>query len=309
MKTDKSSTRFSIVTHGFWKYPIVGLIVILFVVIVGFSVGSPFYPTDTIKSTAVKQPGGTIWAVAQELDGTSASQVNKHEYGMKDPAKTLVLKPIQSASWFLSSQQKQALKTYEAASPAQQKTWAANYDTAIQKTIASKGNSGDGGPTPVPTLSKISSLKGNFGPVPILANAVLKLAQKGYLQTYFQGTSPNHVYQYTNIWLYDEPMMLNTAMKQGLTDDQWGMVKERGFFVGPWYLIVPAIAHVKLPAGSTGPGFILWNGVIALFFVVIFPLVPGLRSIPKYLGLYKLIYAVDPNKKKESQDVHGTEVH
>lgn len=106
-----------------------------------------------------------------------------------------------------------------------------------------------------------------------------------------QGTSPNHVHQYTNIWLYDQPMMLNTAIQHGLTDDQWGMIKERGFFVGPWYLIVPAIAHVKLPYGNTGVGFIFWNGLIALFFVGIFPLVPGLRSLPRYLKLYKLIYA------------------
>lgn len=36
------------------------------------------------------------------------------------------------------------------------------------------------------------------------------------------------------VWLYDHPTLLNTALAKGLTDDQWGMVKERGFPVGPW---------------------------------------------------------------------------
>jgi hypothetical protein len=94
--------------------------------------------------------------------------------------------------------------------------------------------------------------------------------------------------------------MLNTAIRNGLTDDQWGMIKERGFKPGPWYLIIPAIFHVKFPAGSTGLGFIFWNSLLAIFVVVLFPLVPGLRDIPRYIGLYKLIYAVDPKKTKRS---------
>src|SRR5262249_9619858 len=94
----------------------------------------------------------------------------------------------------------------------------------------------------------------------------------------------------TNIWLYDHPHMLNAAVEQGLTDDQWGMVKERGFSVGPWYLFIPAVIHVKLPNGTTGPGFVIDNLRIGLFLLVIVPLLAGLRSLPRYLKLYRLIY-------------------
>ncbi|UOF92260.1 hypothetical protein LSG31_08890 [Fodinisporobacter ferrooxydans] len=288
-------TRFSIVTHCFWRYPIVGILVILGVVILGVSAGSPDWPVATIQKISTNQPGGTILAVAQELDGTSASYTNVHEYGMSDPVSSLVINPLKSAKWALNSQQKAALDQYMKAKPSEQKQWAMNYDKAIQKAMGMNSMGGDSmGLTPVPQMAKIAHLKGNFGPVPEIAQSILQLAQNGYLETYFQGTSPEHIYQYTNIWLYDQPYLLNTAIKNGLTDDQWGMIKERGFFVGPWYLIIPAVAHVLLPGGSNGPGFIFWNGLIAFVFVVLFPLVPGFRDIPKYLKLYKLVYAVDP---------------
>ncbi len=299
--TVKEKTRFSIVTHCFWRYPIVGLLVIAVVVVLGFMVGSPDWPQATIKKVSMTQPGGTILAVAQELDGTSASYTNTHEYGMADPAKRFVIDPLKSASWALSPNEEAALDQFLNASSSQQQQWAMNYDKAIQKTTGMNAMGGNSmSAIPVPSMQKIDQLTGNFGPVPKLAKTILKLAQNGYLERYFQGVGSNNIYQYTNIWLYDQPYMLNTAIKNGLTDDQWGMIKERGFFVGPWYLIIPAIAHVELPGGSTGPGFIFWNGLIALFFVVLFPLVPGLRSVPKYLKLYKLVYAVDPRDIRQN---------
>ena len=79
-------------------------------------------------------------------------------------------------------------------------------------------------------------------------------------------------------------------MVQGLTDDQWGMVKERGFSVGPWYLFVPAVFHVYFPGGVTGQGFVLWNLLFAAILLFVVPLVPGVRDIPKYLKLYRFIY-------------------
>jgi hypothetical protein len=84
--------------------------------------------------------------------------------------------------------------------------------------------------------------------------------------------------------------MLNTAVDQGLTDDQWGMVKERGFPVGPWYLSIPAVFHVYFPSGATGQGFVLWNLLFAAILLFVVPLVPGIRDIPRYLKLYRFIY-------------------
>ena len=124
----------------------------------------------------------------------------------------------------------------------------------------------------------------------MLVKANLQLAQNGFLEQYLQAVEPGHSYHLTNIWLYDHPNLLNTAVDQGLTDDQWGMVKERGFPVGPWYLIIPAVFHVYFPGGVTGPGFVLWNLLFAAILLFVVPLVPGIRDIPRYLKLYRFIY-------------------
>jgi len=296
IRDNSGTTKFSIVVHGYWKYPILIVVLLVAVVTLGFWMGSPFWPRATIKNSALQEPGGTIWATSQELDGAAVSYTDPYAYGMKDPAQRLVLDPLESATWFLSQGQRQALNTYVNASLSERVDWARNYDQAIQKTFPV----GKSDYTPVPKMSDIALLSGNFGPVPVITKTILELAQKGYLEAYFQGISPGNVFEYTNIWLYDQPLLLNTATRNGLTDDQWGMIKERGFVPGPWYLIIPAIFHVKFPGGSTGLGFMLWNSLLAIFVVVLFPLIPGLRDIPRYLGLYKLIYAVDPKKNKRS---------
>jgi hypothetical protein len=141
-----------------------------------------------------------------------------------------------------------------------------------------------------PDITKVDSLKGDFGPVPVLVKADLQLAQTGFLEQYLQAVESGHSYHLTNIWLYDHPAMLNTAVAEGLTDDQWGMVKERGFPVGPWYLILPGVFHVELPGGATGLWFVIYNLLFAAILMFIVPLVPGVRDIPRYLKLYRLIY-------------------
>src|SRR5579859_4056751 len=146
------------------------------------------------------------------------------------------------------------------------KAWASNYDKALG-TITPSGGGAMGAGIPSPDFSKIDTLKGDFGPIPVLVKADLQLAQNGFLEQYLHAVQPGHAYHLTNIWLYDHPNMLNTAVDQGLTDDQWGMVKERGFPVGPWYLAIPAVFHVYFPGGVTGPGFILWNLLFAAFLL------------------------------------------
>jgi hypothetical protein len=126
-----------------------------------------------------------------------------------------------------------------------------------------------------PDYSRIGTLHGDFGPVPALVQADLRLAQGGYLEQYLDARDPGHALHLTTIWLYDHPEMLNDAVANGLTDDQWGMVKERGYNVGPWYLIIPAIIHVEFPGGGTGTGFVLWNLLIALILIFALPVITG----------------------------------
>jgi hypothetical protein len=308
-KSDRPPER--LVRHAFWKYPLLSVVLLALVAIVAAIVGSPNYPRATIADAANGDPGGAVLAFTQELDDTSSSAQNATEFGMGDPGQVFVVQPLHQYLPLLSFNVAGALNTYEAATPDQRQKWASNYDTALGTIMpsGSGGMGGMGGGTPSPDFSKIDTLKGDFGPVPTMTMADLNLAQNGFLEEYLQSIDPGHSFHLVNIWLYDHPGLLNAAINEGLTDDQWGMVKERGFPVGPWYLIVPAIIHVKLPNGSTGTGFVLDNLAFAFVLLFLVPLIPGVRDLPRYLKLYRFIYRY-PRKgeldKPEMHERHGT---
>jgi hypothetical protein len=277
-----------LVRHVFWKYPILSAVLLVIVAVLAAAVGSPNWPRDTIAGVTKDNPGGAILAFTQELDGTATSSGNAQEFGMGDPGQVFVLNPLRQAAPLLGADVRVAITTYDSASSQQQQAWARAYDDALG-TITPSGE-GEMEGVASPEFSKINTLKGDFGPVPTLVQADLKLAQDGYLQQYLEAVEPGHSFHLVNLWLYDHPNMLNTAADQGLTDDQWGMVKERGFSVGPWYLFIPAVFHVYFPAGTTGQGFVLWNLLFAAILLFFVPLVPGVRDIPRYLKLYRFIY-------------------
>lgn len=284
--TDRPPER--LVRHVFWKYPIISVVLLVVVAILAAAVGSPNWPRDTIAAVSKADPGGAILAFTMELDGTASSAGNAQEFGMGDPGQVFVLNPLRQYAPLLGSEVQQAIGTYDAASSDQQQKWASTYDQALGTITPQSGDSDMG--TASPDYSKIDTLKGDFGPIPALTKADLQLAQEGYLEEYLQSVDPGHSFHLVNIWLYDHPQMLNTAVAQGLTDDQWGMVKERGFSVGPWYLFVPAVFHVYFPQGTEGPGFVFWNLLFAAILLFIVPLVPGVRDLPRYLKLYRFIY-------------------
>ncbi len=297
-----------LVRHVFWKYPVLSLILLVVVAVLAATMGSPNWPRDTIAGVTKADPGGAVLAFTQELAGTSSSSANAQEFGMGDPGQIFVLNPLRQAAPLLGSAVQQAITTYDAANSQQQLTWATSYAKALD-TITPTGGSAMSTGIPSPDFAKIDTLKGDFGPLPVLLKADVQLAQNGYLEQYLQTIDPGHSFHLTNIWLYDHPQMLNAAVAQGLTDDQWGMVKERGFSVGPWYLAIPAVFHVYFPGGVTGPGFILWNLLFAALLLFFIPLVPGVRDIPKYLKLYRFIYRYPVKgdfEKPAWQERHGS---
>jgi hypothetical protein len=276
------------VRHAYWKYPVIALALAVLLGLLGVFAGSPNSPRATIAQTSRQDPGGAALAFTQELAGTSASAGNQQEFGPGPPGEVFVTGPLGSFAPLLGARVAAALAAYRAASASQQAAWANNYLMALDKITPS---SMEGGMETAmsPDYSKIGTLHGDFGPVPTLVKADVQLAQSGHLEQYLEAREPGHTLHLVTIWLYDHPKMLNDAVANGLTDDQWGMVKERGYNVGPWYLIIPAIIHVKFPQGVTGTGFVLWNLLVALIFIFVVPLVPGVRSLPRKLRLHRLI--------------------
>jgi hypothetical protein len=286
------------VRHCFWKYPLIALAVAIAIAVVALAVGSPNAPRDTIAGVTQKEPGGAVLAFTQELDGTAASWANHQERGVGLPSETFVLGPAEDFAPLLGSQVQSAVQTYRAASAEQQQSWAKAYDQALDSITPKSEGAGAMEGTPSPDYAKLGTLQGDFGPVPLLVQTDLTLAQEGHLDHYLLSQDPGHSLHLQVIWLYDHPSLLNTATALGLTDDQWGMVKERGFSVGPWYLAIPAIVHIKLPGGEAGTGFTLWNLLFALLFLFVVPLVPGVRDLPRYLRLYRFMYRYPTRKER-----------
>jgi hypothetical protein len=274
------------VRHAYWKYPVIALALAILLGLLGVFAGSPNSPRATIAATSRQDPGGAALAFTQELAGTSSSAGNQQEFGLGPPGQVFVTGPLGSFEPLLGGDVAAALAAWRAAPASQQAAWANNYLMALGK-ITPASMEGGMATAMSPDYSKIGTLHGDFGPVPALVKADVQLAQGGHLEQYLEGRDPGHTLHLVTIWLYDHPKMLNDAVANGLTDDQWGMVKERGYNVGPWYLIIPAIIHVKLPGGVTGTGFVLWNLLVALIFIFALPLVPGLRSLPRKLRLYR----------------------
>ena len=312
MATQSTRPPAHFVRHAFWKYPLIAGVIAAALVVLSIAAGSPNWPRATIKDAATRDPGGAILALTMEMDGTAASWSITSEPGMPGtPAETFVLGPLRAHGALLHphGDVSDALAEYDQASPEQQQAWAANYHKALDG-ITPMGEEGMGGMEVIqsPDYSKVASLTGDFGPVPTIVNAGLELAQAGEMDDHLEGLDPGHTLHLVNIWLYDHPAMLNDATNEGLTDDQWGMVKERGFAVGPWYLIVPAVIHVELPGGSSGLGFSLWNLVFASIVILVLPLLPGVRDLPRRLRLYRLVYRY-PNSVEGSASAEPTSGH
>jgi hypothetical protein len=276
------------VRHGYWKYPVIAMVLAVVLVLLGAFAGSPNSPRATVAATARQDPGGAALAFTQELAGTSASAANQNEFGLGPPGEVFVTGPLSSFAPLLGGNVAAALAQYRAAPASQQAAWADNYLKALD-TITPAAMEGGMETAMSPDYAKIGTLHGDFGPVPVLVRADVQLAQGGHLEQYLEAREPGHTMHLSTIWLYDHPKLLNDAVANGLTDDQWGMVKERDYNVGPWYLILPAIIHVEFPNGVTGIGFVLWNLLFALIFIFVLPLVPGVRSLPQKLRLRRLI--------------------
>ena len=313
------------VRHVFWKYPIIALVLFVAVTVLAFAIGSPNAPRETIAGATKADPGGCVLAFAHELAGAGNSAQNAEEFGVGNPAQVFVLRPLKSALPTLGtvtvanmptlqpSEVRAAVNAYDAATPTQRLAWATDYHHAVDALAPmERGGAEMEGSEPSPDFMKIGTLHGHFGPVPTLVESDVLLAQTGYLQQYLEAVEPGHSFHLTNIWLYDHPELLKTAVDEGLTDDQWGMVKERGFSVGPWYLVIPAVIHIYLPSGITGKGFVLWNVLFALLLLFAVPLIPGVRDLPRILKLYRFIYRYprpgeldQPALRERHGPVHG----
>ena len=260
---------------------------------------SPDVPPVTVASWAKIAPADFLATAASELNGTSLTGSYGPPYntngtpqsewfapaswaGVRQPidaAQDFVVTPLTQAA-ALNPAVKAALAVYNAASPSQQNTWATNYLKAVAKVKFVNG---------VPVVPSA-----NDGPVPAMLAAELALAQSGSIDTdllaqrQFYGTDFTKPLMFIN----DGQYYANLAAADNLTGDQWGVMNETGSYPGqPWLWLYQLWYHVPGWRNSTNADLIaIYMTGAATLLLLFIPFIPGLRDIPRWIPVHRLIW-------------------
>jgi hypothetical protein len=258
---------------------------------------SPDEPAISLQAWGTAAPFDVVATATAELAGTSASATYGPPYnraaegqkigplpvqkwgGVRLPmtSSDLVLGPLAGVAG--DSHVSSALRTWMSAAPSQQSRWANAYATAL-------GNAAGGDP------SKVAA--GNYGPVPALTNAFLTLARYGGLEGAltssgnFYGGDPTR----TLLLLSDGAYLEDQARAQHLGGDQWGMTNETGNYPGqPWMWLYTFWYQVPPFSTSENADSLVWALMMLLTLLLMFvPFIPGLRSIPRWIPIHRLIW-------------------
>ena len=135
---------------------------------------------------------------------------------------------------------------------------------------------------------------GGYGPVPTLLSELLARARAGSLDGALQAESGFYQTDYTLPLLFvaDGGYLADKADAQHLAGDQWGMMNETGNYPGqPWLWLYTSWYQISPFSTSGNADALVWGimMVLSLGFVLL-PFLPGIRSIPRYLPVYRLIW-------------------
>ena len=262
------------------------------------AVSSPDRKALTLRNWAEAAPADVIATATAELAGTSTSAsygppYNHAAQGQKlgplplqkaagvrtpiDSANDLVIKPLSTVPG--NQALTAALRTWKRASADERSGWATAYADALAKAP-------DGDP------SKVAP--GAYGPVPTMAASYLTLASSGALEGLLTSSGTFYASDATKpmLLLADGAYLEDQARAEHLGGDQWGMMNETGNYPGqPWMWLYTFWYQVKPFSTSDNADADIWGlmALLTLLFILV-PYIPGLRSLPRYLGVHRLIW-------------------
>jgi len=292
----------------------VGVVTLLALVLtVLFS--SPDDKPSTIAQWSRELPVDFVTAGTNELNGTSATAEYGPPYNHNSkgqhaaffyPQKWLgVSHPINTAIDFVIDPLKtvpgnpalqSAVAEYQAAPEKTQKSWGEAYAKPLEEYAKATEEK----KTPPSTVTLDSSTgavtvhASGAGPVPTMMNGLLSLAQSGGLDGSLLTSKQFFETDYTKplLFMSDGGLLSERAEGQHLLGDQWGMMNETGSYPGQAWLWLYALWYQVEPFKASANADILVMlvmGVLSLAFICI-PFIPGIRSIPRRIPLYRLIW-------------------
>ena len=303
--------------------------VLVLVVVLGILVGGPDSASVTFKEWATNQPGDFYTTAITELDGSSGTatfgvpfQSNTdaaQKYGVLCPAcwwgetypinttADFVINPLKAVSG--NPALTEAINQWQTANADTQKTWTEAYTKALgtvtKDTTTLAGDTSDGG-NALPVLNGAVP-PGDYGPVGTLMDGMYNDATSGGLDAFMtsgQGANNGAFYNLD----YTKPLMFlsdgvyynatgsaNAAPRYAgyLGGDQWGVVNEVANWPGAWWLTPYSVWYQFGKGAAEGyPGDLYVMIIVGIFsmFILFIPFIPGVRSIPKWIPIYKIMW-------------------
>ena len=294
-------------TGGYRSYDIVKEACIAFGVILALSVGltilfsSPDEKPSTVQSWARTDPVDFVTTATTELDGSSGTGTYGPPYNHASdgqhilfirPQKWLgVSHPVNTAQDFVLAPLgaivgqpalQAAVSAYKSASAAQQAKWTTAYENGLAKANATANN------------TAISVPAGNYGPLPTMMAGLLGFAQSGGLDGALLTSKQFYQTDYTKplLFMADGGVLSNRAQAEHLLGGQWGMMNETGSYPGQVWLWLYTFWYQIKPFSTSANADILVMAIMGALSLglILVPLIPGIRDIPRWIPIYKLIW-------------------
>ncbi len=300
--------RYDIVKEG-----VIALVVVSLLTVLASSLfGSPDEPALTFKGWATSAPDNFYATTVQELAGTSESAgygppYNTASDGINvgplapqkwfgvthpvDPANDFVITPLQSQEQPVDVAA--ALKAWGSATADQQTAWGTAYDDAVQATANDAGEL---------DLTKVE--KGDYGPVPALAKGLTAMATSGAYDGILLSQGNFYQSDHTKqiLFLGDGAYLDDAATAAHLQGNTWGMMNETGSYPGQawlWlYSVWYQIPQTNVDEAVNPDDYLTTHADAVVFYLMGFltllllllPFIPGLRSIPRWIPIHRLIW-------------------
>ncbi len=278
-------------------------VVTVLVILLSAILSSPDEPPLTIKSVSLQAPDTYVSTVLSELTGTSAIAGYGPPYTTQsgsvqgigsfsiqkligvhipvDTANDFVLSPLGQAA-LTNPTLKGALGRFNHASAKQQADWETAYSKALGRAKVSGSN------LRVPSCP--------CGPVPSMMTAMLRLSQSGAMDGLLLTTPHYYQTDYTRslLFLQDDSAVQTHAQQLNLLGSQWGVMNETGNYPGQAWLWLYTLLYQIAPYNTAwNPSIdlaaMLTLGLASLLLILV-PWIPGLNRLPRYLGVYRLIW-------------------
>ena len=290
-------------------------VIALLAVLLTVLLSSPDDKPSTIAQWSQQKPADFVTAAVQELDGTSSTAEYGPPYNHSSgsvqhflflhPQRWLgVSHPIDTEKDFVVGPLETipndpalvaALARYKAAPEKQKKDWAEAYAKPLEDTATAEEEK----KTPPGTVSEsngrvVVKPSGDAGPVPAMMDSLLALAQSGGVDGSLLTSRQFFQTDYTKplLFMADGGLLDERAEQQHLLGKQWGLMNETGSYPGQPWLWLYALWYQVEPMKSSPNADIqvlLIMGLLSLAFVCV-PFLPGIRSLPRIIPVYRLIW-------------------